>query len=282
MPAPRQLNPDQSPAHFFGAEVRRAREAVNMSQGTFGATVPCDISTVSRVESGHLTPSNAFVEATATAFPDLALLVRFYRASAKWGSSAGPVPAWFEEWLRAEQAALSLRYWQPIIVPGICQTADYARALLSHGTETDSTDESIDGLVAARLARRVIFDKPEPPSIAVVLDELVLRRLIGSPEIMHAQLTELAELSGHLNIAIQVVPSGSYGAYAGLPGALNLASGDGRPDVLHMDAVEGMTTERRALVRKAEIAFERVRGDALSRGQSRELIMKVADEVWKI
>jgi transcriptional regulator with XRE-family HTH domain len=281
MPAPRPLDPDQSPAHFFGAEFRRARESANMSQGAFGALVPCDVSTVSRVEGGHLTPSDAFLEATATAFPELALLVRFYRASAKWQSGAGPVPAWFEEWLRAEQAALSLRYWQPIIVPGICQTADYARALLSHGTETDASDESIDALVAARLARRVIFDKPEPPSIAVVLDEIVLRREIGSAEIMYAQLAELAELSDHLNIGIQVVPAGSYGAYAGLPGALNLASGDGRPDVLHMDAVEGMTTERRSLVRKAEIAFERIRGDALSRGQSRELITRLADEVWK-
>jgi hypothetical protein len=78
-----------------------------------------------------------------------------------------------------------------------------------------------------------------------------------------------------------VVPAGSYGAYAGLPGALNIASGSGTPDVLHMDAVEGMTTERHALVRKAEIAFERVRGDALSRGQSRDLILRLADEIWK-
>jgi hypothetical protein len=173
-----------------------------MSQGQFGALVPCDVSTVSRVESGHLTPSDAFLEATATAFPELALLVRFYRASAKWSAGSGPVPAWFEEWLRAEQAALSLRYWQPIIVPGICQTADYARALLSHGTETNASDESIDALVAARLARRVIFDKSEPPSIAVVLDEIVLRREIGSAEIMYAQLTELAELSDRLKQAV--------------------------------------------------------------------------------
>jgi transcriptional regulator with XRE-family HTH domain len=281
MPAPKQLDPELSPVHFFGAEFRRAREAAGLSQGAFGATVPCDVSTVSRVESGDLTPSGAFIDATRSAFPDLGLLVRFYRASLKWGSGSGPVPAWFEEWLRAEAQALSLRYWQPIIVPGLFQTADYSRSLLLRGLlQADMSDEVIDALVTAKLARRSIFEKLEPPSVSVVLDEAVLRRLVGSPEIMHEQLTQLAELSERPYIAVQVVPAGN-GANAGLGGALNIASGDGTPDVLHMDAVEGMTTERRALLRKAEVAFERVRGDALSRGQSRDLITKVADEVWK-
>jgi hypothetical protein len=68
---------------------------------------------------------------------------------------------------------------------------------------------------------------------------------------------------------------------AGLGGALNIAGGDGTPDVLHMDAVEGQTSERRSLVRKAAVAFDRLRGDALSRGQSRDLILRLADELWK-
>jgi transcriptional regulator with XRE-family HTH domain len=278
MPAPRPLDPDQSPSHFFGAEFRRARESANMSQGAFGVLVPCDVSTVSRVESGHLTPSDAFLDATVKAFPDLVMLVRFYRASTRWGAGAGPVPAWFEDWLRAEQNALSLRYWQPIIVPGICQTPDYARALLV-AAQTDTASDAIDALVSARLARRVIFDKPEPPDVTVVLDESVLHRLVGSREIMQEQLAELAGLSERAYITVQVVPADN-GANAGLGGALNLASGDGTPDVLHMDAVEGMTTERRSLVRRAAVAFDHVRGDSLSRGQSRELILRLADEIW--
>lgn len=281
MPAPKQLDPDQSPAHFFGAEFRRARESANMSQTVFGSSVPCDVSTVSRVEGGQLTPSEAFLDATLIAFPDLALLVRFYRASGRWTAGSGPVPAWFEEWLRAESRAVSLRYWQPIIVPAIAQTGDYARALLSHGIQPDKSSEAIDALVMARLARRVIFDQPEPPDVTMVLDESVLRRLVGSAGVMYEQLAELAELSERPYIAVHVVPADSADVYAGLGGALNIASGDGTPDVLHMDAIEGMTTERRALVRKAEIAFERVRGDALPRGASRDLILRLADELWK-
>jgi transcriptional regulator with XRE-family HTH domain len=132
----------------------------------------------------------------------------------------------------------------------------------------------------ARRARRAIFDKPDPPDVVVVLDESVLHRLIGSPQVMHDQLTEIAELSARSYISVQVVPAGN-GANAGLGGALNIAGGDGTPDVVHMDAVEGQTTERRALVRKAAVAFDRLRGDALSRGQSRDLILRLADELWK-
>lgn len=98
---------------------------------------------------------------------------------------------------------------------------------------------------------------------------------------MHDQLTRLADLSGRPNISIHVVPS-STGAHAGLGGALNLASGDGGPDVLHMDGTpEGTTTETRTLVRKAAVTFERIRRDALPCAQSRDLVQEVADERWK-
>ncbi len=170
MPAPKQLEPELSAAHFFGAEFRRARESANMSQTTFGVAVPCDVSTVSRVESGQLAPSDAFLDAALSAFPELSMLIRFYRASGKWNAGSGPVPRWFEEWLRAEDKAVSLRYWQPIIIPGIAQTADYARALLV-SAQVDTSAETIDALVAApgwhvwcdlgRLSRR-------PPDVVMV------------------------------------------------------------------------------------------------------------------
>lgn len=156
----------------------------------------------------------------------------------------GPVPAWFEDWLEAEQEALTLRYWQPIIIPGLFQTADYARALLL-AAQSDTSHEAIDALVTARLPRRAIVGKPDPPDVVVVLDEAVLHRLIGSAEVMCGQLADLVELSARPCISVQVVPGGN-GANAGLGGSLNIASGDGTPGVVHMDAVEGQTTERQA------------------------------------
>jgi hypothetical protein len=159
------------------------------------------------------------------------------------------------------------------------QTAEYARALFL-AEQTDISDDAIDALVAARLQRRSIFDRADPADVVVVLDEAVLHRLIGSPQVMHDALVHLAELSQRPYLVVQVVPA-SNGANAGLSGAFYIAAADGMPETLQIDGVEEQTTEKRSLVRKAAVAFDRVRADALPRDASRDLILKVADEKWK-
>lgn len=191
----------------------------------------------------------------------------------------GPVPTWFEDWLQAEGEAQSLRIWSQTLIPGLLQTAEYARALFL-AAQTDTSDDVIDALIAARLARQVILDRIDPPDIVVVLDEAVLHRLIGSPQVMHDALIHVAELSRRPYIVVQVVPA-SNGANAGLSGAFDVAASDAMPETLRMEGVEDQTTEKRSLVRKAAAAFDRVRGDALPRDASRDLILKVADERWK-
>jgi len=113
-----------------------------------------------------------------------------------------------------------------------------------------------------------------------VIDEWVLHRLIGSPEVMYEQLTHLAEMSARPSISVQVVPS-ENGANAGLGGAFDIATVDDSPGTLRLEGVEDQTTDRRSLVRKAGIIFNRVRGDALPRGASRDVIRKVAEERWR-
>ena len=117
--------------------------------------------------------------------------------------------------------------------------------------------------------------------MVALIDELVLHRLVGSAEIMHEQLIRIAGLAERPYVCVQVVPT-EVGATAGLSGDVNLASGDSGPEVLHTDAVpEGHTTESRSLVSKAAVAFERTRGYAMPRAQSRGLILEVANERWK-
>jgi hypothetical protein len=233
---------------------------------------------VGKAESGDRPPTPEVLRAWCDAcsldydhFTRLAVLAR--RAD-------GPVPRWFETWLVAEESALVLKYWSPIIVTPIFQTAAYARALLL-AAQTDTSDDAIGGLVEAKLKRALILDRADPPDVVALVDELALRRLIGSPGVMHEQLVHIAELAERPYVCVQVVPT-AVGATAGLSGDMSLASGDGGPDVLHTDAVpEGHTTEARSLVRRAEVAFERTRGHAMPRAQSRDLIMEVATELWK-
>ena len=130
-----------------------------------------------------------------------------------------------------------------------------------------------------RLGRQVLLERPHPPHVVVVLDESVLHRLIGSPQVMADQLTHVAEVSERPDVSVQVI-SCDTGANAGLSGAFDLASGDGGPEVLRMEAVEDVTAESRSLVRKAANIFVRVQADALPRAASRTLILEAAEQ-WK-
>jgi transcriptional regulator with XRE-family HTH domain len=271
-------DPETSPAVFFGKELQRARIGAGFkSQDALAVRLGFDRTVITKAESGARPPSDDVLAAWCEAceldpqfFSRLAALAR---------NGDGPIPTWFEDWLEAERQAGMLRIWQPLLIPGLLQTADYARALFLAG-QTDTSDETIDALVAARLERQTVLDRADPPETIVVLDESVLRRLIGSPQIMHDQLMHVVDASTRPHVSVHVVPADT-GANAGLGGAFDVASADGMPDVTRMEGVEDVTSERRALVRQAEIAFERVRRDALPRAASRNLIREVAEDLWK-
>jgi len=270
-------DPESNPAAFLGAELRRARVAAGFSsQEVLAAKLGYDRSVIAKAETGERPPSPEVAEALeAELFPEgpsgwvgrLAKLAR--RAD-------GPIPSWFESWLEAEREAHTLRLWSPVLVPGLLQTAEYARALfLATGLDEDAAQEH----VSVRLDRQVILDRGKPPHVVVVLDESVLHRLIGSPQVMADQLVHLAEISERQNLSVQVILSAT-GANAGLSGAFDLASGDGAPEVLRMEAVEDVTAESRSLIRAAANIFVRVQADALPRAASRTLILEAAEQ-WK-
>jgi transcriptional regulator with XRE-family HTH domain len=268
-------DPQTNPAAFLGGELRRARVAAGFSsQDALAAKLGFDRTVVAKAETGERPPTDDVLAAWCQAcrlddelFGRLVVLAR--RAD-------GPVPTWFEDWLQAEGKAHALRIWQPLIVPGLLQTTEYARALfLAAGADETKAEE----LVAVRLERQLVFDRAEPPHVVTILGESVLHRLIGSRAIMSDQLSHLGGMAERPHVQVQVVPS-ARGANAGLSGGFALASCDDAPDVLRMEAVEDVTEERRSLVRHATLIFDLVRGEALPREESRALILEAADQ-WK-
>ncbi len=121
-------DPESSPAAFLGAELRRARLAAGFSsQDALAAQLGFDRTVITKAETRERPPTPDVLAAWCVVcridgdlFGRLAVLAR--RAD-------GPVPSWFEDWLEAEREAASLRIWSPVLVPGLLQTADYARAL---------------------------------------------------------------------------------------------------------------------------------------------------------
>ena len=119
-----------------------------------------------------------------------------------------PFAASFRPFAAYEEAATSLRSFEHSHVPGLLQTAEYARAVPRAvlGIRANIHLDELDDLVASRLARQAILDRDNPPMLWVVIDEAVLHREVGGPKVMREQLLHLAAMSGRPNIALQVIP----------------------------------------------------------------------------
>jgi hypothetical protein len=133
-----------------------------------------------------------------------------------------------------------------------------------------------------RLARQEVLARENPPLIYLLMDESVLYRPVASAEVMHAQLTYLAELSTWPNISIQVVPY-SAGGHVGLLGSFTVAeASDGSVSAFLVTTADGQTIEDSEQVAQIVANFDALRGDALTVVASRDLILKVAEETWNV
>jgi transcriptional regulator with XRE-family HTH domain len=270
----RQIDGTASPLAFFGAELRRARTEAGLSQEQLGQRIGYSPTMVGKIETGERAPSADVAGRCDEALGANGLLIRIYDLARRWD---GGYPAWFVGWMDRERTATSVCWWEPLLVPGLVQTADYATAVLRVGPY--SSEDELGEMVSTRMERQAILDHPAPPSLWVIIDEGVLHRCIGNLEIMHDQLSRLASLATRPTITIQVVPS-TVGAHVGLLGAFAIASGNGADTVYMESPDEGQTTELPATVAKLTQTFNILRGEALSQTASRELIMKVAEQQW--
>ena len=270
-------DPAASPPGFLGDELRRARLAAGYnSQEALAAKLGFDRSVVGKAESGERVPSTEVLEAWCAACQvDAGLFARLAQLAR---SANGPFPTWFARWPDAEEAARTLRWFEPLIVPGLLQTEDYARALLS--TRVGESAEQIDAMVAGRMARQAILNRDKPPRCWFMLDEGVLRRCVGSPEIMKIQLTMLLDLACRPDIVVQLIPLDA-GAHQGLNGgAFVIADLPGAASVAYQDtALAGQILESADDIDSLMLTWDTLRSEALPRNASLALIEKV-QETW--
>jgi transcriptional regulator with XRE-family HTH domain len=272
----RNVDGTASPLAFFGAELRRIRNEAGLSQEQLGQRIGYSGTLIGKVEIGERAPSEDLAGRCDEALETKGLLPRIYDLARRWD---GGYPSWFAGWAERERTATSICWWEPLLVPGLVQTSDYARALFLTWQSGDTSDDQVEELVSARLERQAIFDQPKPPELWVIVDEAVLRRCIGAAKIMYDQLSHLAAQAKRSNITVQVVP-GEVGAHVGLTGAFAIASGNGADTVYIESPDEGQTAEAPSVVAKLTKTFNILRSEALSQAASRELIMKVAEESW--
>jgi transcriptional regulator with XRE-family HTH domain len=257
-----------NPARYFGRQVRRARRAAGWTLAEFGQRIGYDPGQISRIENGKRPLTELFAQMCDRAFPDRdGWFTEFYAESCTWIAT----PPWFRSWVEHEQGAATLRIWQLGVLSGLLQTADYARAILS--VNPGVTQDEVGARLAARLERQAILARNEPPTAWFLVDEAALRRHIGPPQVMAAQLAHLAGVARLPNVTIQVVPAT---AHAGLLGGFALTERAAYVET----AVAGQVFEDAEIIAELLIRFDTLRSEAFRGSESLTLIERMCEE-WK-
>lgn len=130
-----------------------------------------------------------------------------------WHSYRDAVPSWFTAYVSLETGAKTLRTYEPQYVSGLLQTADYARAVLRGGLPNGS-EEELTRRVELRLRRQSLLEREDAPTLWVVMEEAVLHRQVGSPDVMREQIERLLDVSALAHISLDIVPF-TAGAHVG-------------------------------------------------------------------
>src|SRR5215472_16195068 len=245
----RRGDPGQNPTlrgRRLAMELLRRREATGMSREEVARQLEWSTSTIFRIETGRSRPQpgnvRILLELYGVSGPErngLIQLTREARQPGWWHSFRDVLPNPYEVYIGLEAGAASIRNFEPVVVPGLLQTADYARATFRNGPRELDPDE-VQRRVEVRLARQEILTRDDRPRLWAVIDEAVIHRAVGGVSVMRKQLKHLAECAQQGKTTIQVVPYRA-GAHAGTTGPfviLDYAEATD-PDVVYVETLAG-------------------------------------------
>lgn len=234
---------------ILGRQLEELRTRAGLSFQEAGTTIGVSHSTIRRMEAAKV---------ARLRLPDVEKLLQTYGVTDQqeidtflksvreankrgwWHTYRDVLPDWFAAYLSLEQAALQIRAYEAQFVPGLFQTADYARALLGAGNPHASS-EATDRRVALRLRRQELLTREAPPRVWIVLDETVLRWPVGGPEVMRAQIDHLIAMNALPHVTLQVMPFGNGPHPAMRAGAFHLFRfrAPELPDIVYLSGLVG-------------------------------------------
>lgn len=233
---------------LLGSQLRRLREAQEVTREAAGYAIRASESKISRMELGRVSFKARDVADLLTLYgvieederEPLLNLARESSIAGWWHSYNDVLPSWFQTYVGLEGAACAIDTYEVQFVHGLLQTEAYAHAVVSSGHREQVPEHEIDRRVALRMERQKLLFKEQPAQLRCVLDEATLRRPFGSHEIMEAQLAYLIEVSELPNITLQVT-SFELGGHPAESGAFTvLAFPEPEiPDVVYLEQLTG-------------------------------------------
>lgn len=242
-------------------ELRAARDHLSLTREQLAEKIGYTASYIEKIETGKLAATDPYLTAAAKVLAegvDAAGLFERLRNDER----SEIVPTWFRPWVEHEQEATEIRWFEPLVIPGLLQTEQYAAALLGDA-----------GRVAFRLERQQIVGRA---TVTAIISEGVLAYRVGSPQVMSEQLEALAES----HAVVQILPTDA-GTYLGVDGSFAMATVDGS-EVAYADSpLRGLVTTEEGVISRARRRWDALGRESLPQRQSRDLILKEAER-WKI
>lgn len=265
----------------LGALLRALRNDRGLTVEQVAGELLCSPSKVSRMETGERGATARDIRDLCGIYgvSDLAhrdRLMRLAAAGKRQGWWQGYELDYFAKYVGLEEDAIGTRNFQSTTVPGLLQTADYARAMYESGVP-QFTPERIDEQIKVRLTRQQSLTRDPTLQFWTLLDEPVLHRLVGGYRIMRDQLQRMVEAAQLPNVTIQIIPF-SAGAHPAMESSFDILEfGTIAPSLVYVEGLIGyMYLERPQDLQRYDLVFERLRDIALNPQESIELIAEMA------
>jgi transcriptional regulator with XRE-family HTH domain len=283
--------PDRRPpsvrARQLAAELRRLRDAARLTGEEVAGQLGWSPSKVSRIETGQTSPGAAdlrrmldIYEVTGTQRDRLERLAQSSDQRGWWDAYTDTLAPEYTALIALEAESESVRWYAPMMVPGLLQTERYAREVIRSGLLIAPPGE-VERRVQVKMTRQRVLTRDDPLQMAVVIDEASILRTIGGPHVMREQLGHITAMAGRPNITVQVLPLDA-GAHPALNGEFTILTFPDlvAPDVVYLENMASdLYVESEAEVYRYGLAFDRLRELALSPEESAELITERADSM---
>lgn len=271
----------------LAAEMRRLREHSGLTREDVSERTSINGTTIYRLETARVQRPQ---QRTLMALLDLYGVIGPHRTEllelARHGAQQGWLQAYHSElpeeyttYIGFEAEARSVSNYESLFIPGLLQTEDYARAVIT-GVLPMASEREVNQRVQARVERQGALTKPDPLKLWAIVDEAVLHRQVGGPEVMRAQLIHLNKVASEPHVTLQVIPY-SAGAHAGMPGSFILLEfrDPADPDVVYIDSLAGdLFLEKEVDLRRYRLLFEHLRAVASSPDQTVKMVASLAHD----
>jgi len=264
------LDPDSSFKHWIASDLRFFREREGLSLSQIGQVMGCNRHNVSNLE--HARDGWNMNERQAARLDEYLRLNGHFGRLVRYARTAHD-PEWFVEYAKHEAKALEIRTYRLSLFPGLLQTPEYARELLTSSRLVDDIEAAVD----ARMRRQEVLTRPKPPLVWVLLDETVLYRPVGGRQVMRDQLARLRDAVNLPHVTIRIVPL-SAGFHLGLDGMFNGLTMQTGELAFAEAPGGGRLIQGDPEIREFGFRWDRIGASALPWDASRDLITKAMEQ----